>query len=165
VAETLIGHRHERQENLAALESGPQIGASILQQLNFDAGMPPSKTAQKICERILDHLRRSADPQDSSLTFLQRTRSLSEHGGIRQELAAAPEQVFAFRRELDPSPDAVEQRNAQLGLQCMDLSRGGRLTQIEAPGCPVNSTGIHDGDEGTQVAQVHLKSMLFVHRL
>jgi hypothetical protein len=47
----------------------------------------------------------------------------------------------------------------------MDLSRGGRLTQIEAPSCPVNSTGIHDGDEGTQVAQVHFKSMLFVHRL
>ena len=74
----------------------------------------------------------------------------------RQELAAAPEQVFAFRCELYPSADAVEQWDAQFDLQCMDLPRGGRLTQIQAPGCPVNSAGIHDGDEGAQVTQVHL---------
>ena len=44
----------------------------------------------------------------------------------------------------------------QRALQRADLSRQRRLAEVQAADRPPDPAGIHDGDEGAKVAQLHL---------
>ena len=91
--------------------------------MHFDAGVAAPVVREEIREQILDHLRGRANPEYSGLAGLERASALAERVGFRQQAAAAPEQIFAFRCQLDAPPDAVEQRHTQLAFQRVDLPR------------------------------------------
>jgi hypothetical protein len=52
-------------------------------------------------------------------------------------------------------PDAVEQRHAQFGLERTDLSGRSRLAEIQPGRRPGYAAVIHNGNEGSQIAEVH----------
>src|SRR5262249_58257921 len=102
-----------------------------------------------------DHLWRGTDPKYSGLARFEQTRAFTERVVFRQQVAAAPEQVFTLRRQLDAATDAVEQWHAQFGFQRVNLSGKRRLAQIHAIGSAGKAAGIGDADEGAQVAKIH----------
>jgi len=53
--------------------------------------------------------------------------------------------------------DPVKQRYAQLSLQRVNLSGERRLAQIESIGRTREATGVGNGDEGVQMAKVHVR--------
>ena len=82
-------------------------------------------------------------------------RALTERVGFRQQVTAAPEQVFTLRRELDAATDAVEQWHAQFGFQRMNLPGKRRLAQIHAIGTAGEAAGVGNADKGAQMTKVH----------
>src|SRR5262245_42152023 len=132
--------------------------------MHLDVGMPGLILRQKIDHQTLDRLWCGADPQHAGLPCPQRARPLAKGFNIGQELAAAPEQILALRRELNAATDAVEQRHAQLRLQCVDLSRERRLAQIQPRRRASKSADIHNGCEGAQVAEVHGAMIIVLHQ-
>ena len=84
--------------------------------MDLHAGVAPPVPGQEMREQILDHLRRCADPEYSCLSGLERARALSERFGVRQQVTAAPQQVFPLRCELHAATDPVEQRHSQFSF-------------------------------------------------
>jgi hypothetical protein len=100
-------------------------------------------------------LRRGAHPEDTGLSTFERPRPLSDGVGIRQQTTGSPQQVVTLGGDLNAPPDAIEEPDVQLVLEGTDLTRQGRLTQIQSDGGPGEAAGVDDGDEGAQVSQVH----------
>ena len=116
--------------------------------------MPSPISRQEIREQVLDHLRRGADPEDAGLPGLERTRARAKRIGFRQQAPAAAEQIFALRCQLHASPDPIEQRHAQLGLERVDLPRERGLTDVQAAGRAGEAADICDGGKGAQLAKI-----------
>jgi hypothetical protein len=85
----------------------------------------------------------------------EQARAFTEGVGFRQQVTAAPEQVFTLRRELDAATDAVEQWYAQFGFQRMNLPGKRRLAQIHAIGTAGETAGVGNADKGAQMTKVH----------
>ena len=151
--------------NVAPLETDRQPNAAVLGQVNLDTRVPSPVVGEEGGQQRFDGLRRCADPQHSRLAALERPGPFTDGLGLRQQSAAAPEQVVAFGRELNATPDAIEQPDVQAPLQCLDLPGERRLTEIQPGGRPGHAAGIDDGDERAQVSKVHAWLMTLEHGL
>jgi len=54
------------------------------------------------------------------------------------------------------SADAVEQQHSKLCLKGLNLPGRGGLGEIEARRRAMNASGVDDGREGAQMAEIHL---------
>jgi hypothetical protein len=106
--EPLVTSRHVRHVELAVLEPRRKSRTSILDDADFNTWMAPAMSCQKAGEQRLDHGRRGPDPDLAGVPAFQRARTFAECVGFAHDLAAAPKQVFAFRRQPDATADAVE---------------------------------------------------------
>ena len=123
--------------------------------MDLDAGVALAVTRQKIRQQILDHLRSGANPQHSDFSALERARPLAERLRVRQQPAAAHQQVLALRRQPHAASDPREQPQTQFILKRLDLPRRGRLGQIEPRGRARNTGIVGDRDEGAEEPEVH----------
>ena len=139
----------------AAFEPSEQSRAAILHQVDLHAGMSAPIEDQKRREQVLDHLRCCADPQDSSFAALELASPLAERLGFGKQSPTAPQQVFAFRRQLRAPTDAVEQRHTKVAFERLDLPGQGGLAQVQDSGGPGEAARIGDRCKGAQVANVH----------
>src|SRR5262249_58128755 len=96
--------------------------SAVLHEMELNRRVAAPVAGQKIRQHVLDHLWRGTDPKYSGLARFEQTRAFTERVGFRQQVAAAPEQVFTLRRQLDAATDAVEQWHAQFGFQRVNLS-------------------------------------------
>jgi hypothetical protein len=141
--------------NIATFEAGGQTNATVLHEMDLNRRVPAPVLGQKIRQRVLDDLWRGTDPKYSGLARFEQARAFTERVGFRQQVTAAPEQVFTLRRELDAATDAVEQWHAQFGFQRMNLPGKRRLAQIHAIGTAGETAGVGNADKGAQVTKVH----------
>jgi hypothetical protein len=132
------------------------LRTSILDDADFHIWMAPTMSCQKTGELRLDHGWSGADPDLAGVSAFQRPRTVAECVGFGNDLAAAPKQVFTFRRQSDAATDAVEQEHAQFGFQDLDLSGSGGLAQVEPRRRPGHTAGVGDGEEGAQLIEVHV---------
>ena len=94
--------------NIAAFEAGGQTNATILHEMDLNCRVAAPVLGQKICQHVLDNLWRGTDPKYSSLARPEQPRALAERVGFRLQAAAAPQQVFTLRRQLDTATEAVK---------------------------------------------------------
>src|SRR5262245_45903310 len=94
-----VTSRHDRHIGLAAIKQVAQLGATSFLQLDFDQRMATFILREKVCQKILDHLRRGADAKKASLPPLQSSRPLTQQADVCQQTAAMAQQVLALRRQ------------------------------------------------------------------
>jgi hypothetical protein len=96
-----------------------------------------------------------AYPEHPGLTGLERARAFADCLGVDQEAAALLEEIFPCGRQSNAAPDQIEQPDTQFRLERMELSRNGRLAEVDPAGRPAHSPRIGYGDKRLQVTQVH----------
>jgi len=153
--EPLVTGRHVRHVELAVFKPRRKSRTSILDDADFHTWMAPAMSCQKTGELRLDHRRSGADPYLAGVPAFQRPCSVAERLGFRQDLAAAPKQVFTFRRQPDAATDPVEQEHTQFGFQDLDLSGSSGLAQVEPHRCSGDTASVGNGEEGAQLMEVH----------
>ena len=141
--------------NLAAFEPAEQPRAAILDQVHLHAGMAAPVADQKRREQVLDHLRCRADPEDSGFAALELASPLAERLGFGKQSAAAPQQVFALRRQLHAPTDAVEQRHTKSASSAWICRDNAGWLRCKRGGRAGEAARIDDRREGAQVAKVH----------
>src|SRR5215831_11400110 len=151
----LVTSRHVSHMELAALKPRRKSRTSILDDADFHTWMAPAMSCQKTGELRLDHRRRGADPYLAGVPAFQRPCSVVERVGFGQDLAAAPKQVFTFRRQPDAATDPVEQEHTQFCFQDLDLSGSSGLAQVETRRRSGDTAGVGNGEEGAQLMEIH----------
>jgi hypothetical protein len=141
--------------NISAIESAGQAAPSVLYKMDLDAGVPSSIDRNKIHQWALDRLRRGAHPKYPGLPGLEGAGPLAKGLGVSQQTTSAPKQIVALRRQAHPSPEAIEQLQAQLRLERVNLSGRRRLSHIEASRGASDAAGIRYRDKGTEIPKVH----------
>jgi hypothetical protein len=144
---------HDRKVDLAALELA-EPRRSALRQFDLDAGMAAQIALEKWRQDVLQHLRRGADAQDAGLAALERMRPLGKGVSIRQQTAAATQQILPFEGERRVLAVAGEQPQSKIEFERHDLSRRGRLREMQPAGCARETAALRDGDEGAQLAEL-----------
>src|SRR5262245_52844273 len=91
--------------------------------MHLDAGMAALVPAQKRRERALDRHRRRSYAQDAGLPAFKGPRPGVERIGFHEQAAALPEQILALRSQPETPADAVEEPQAELGLERENLPR------------------------------------------
>ena len=81
--------------NVSMLEAAQEVQSAILHEMHLDTGMTAPVLGQKRRERVLDHHRGRADPQDAGVAALEGSSSRIERIGFHQEPTALPKQIFA----------------------------------------------------------------------
>jgi beta-lactamase family protein len=114
----LIVARPERQGqvDLAALDEARSAGAALFDETDVDAWTRPQVPRQERRQDALDHLRRASDPKAPDLAAAHRVCMLGELVDTVEELAAPAQEGFAFARQANPTPGALEEPNAELRL-------------------------------------------------
>lgn len=72
--------------------------------------------------------------------------------GGRQEVPASTQQSFSVTRQPNPAAGALEEPDAQLGLEGVDLSPERGLRDVESDGRPRERPGIGHGDKIAEAA-------------
>src|SRR5262249_30305687 len=85
--------------------------------------------------------------------------ALAEGLGLAQHLTAVDQQILAGAGKAQVAPGAFEQRDAQLGLQIVDLTRERRLRNAHAGGGTRDVFGLGHGHEISQVSQLHSEEL------
>jgi hypothetical protein len=80
---------------------------------------------------------------------------LDELFGAREKLAAPEQEAFAGAGHTDPATRALEDPDAQLGLEAVDLPPKSRLSDTESCGGSREGARLGDRDEVAEVAQIH----------
>ena len=130
-------------------------------QLHLDAGIPTPVAHEKSRKSILDNLRRSPHPQSSSFASLERAGTLRHRFDFHQKPAASSKQILSFRGELDTPSNSIEEQDTKLSFELMNLTRCGRLTQIQSAHGSVNPARFGYGDKGPEMAKVHSNDPFF----
>jgi len=151
--------------HLAALDKRDAAHATLLLQVDIDAGTPLQVPAQERRQHALNHLWRAAHAKAPNLAVVQRARVLGQLLGARQHLTAPAQEAFALTREAHPAPVALEEPDAQLRLEIVNLSPQGRLRDAQASGRPGERARLRDGDEVTEVSELHGGLLPARHRL
>ena len=154
---TFVIDCHDREFQVAPVQSARQVGAAFLGQLNLDAGVAVPITNEKCRKRILDDLRRCANSQCSSLALFERSCPLGQRLDFSEKPLGTPKYVLAFRGQLHPPTDAIEQRHAEFGFKGVNLARRSRLAQVEPSHGPVDTASFCYRNKGTEVAKVHFR--------
>ena len=121
--------------------------APPLDQLHLDAGVTRAIAAQKRGEQARYDMRRRRHLERAGIAALERARSVRNRIGAGERLARMPQQVLALRRQAQAASAALEQGNAELRFERLQLTRGSRLTQVQAFGCASNAARIGRRDE------------------
>jgi hypothetical protein len=130
-SEVFLTGVHESEVNVAAFQAFRDAGPAVLDHVDLHGGMPVSVVRQEVCQDVFDVLRAAADPERAGLSALQGACPFDEGIALLQDPACAAKQIFAFRSELDPSADAIEQRNAKLSFKTQNLTRRRWLTHAQ----------------------------------
>ena len=70
-----------------------------------------------------------------------RARALADRLGVAKEASAVQEQVLACGRQLNATPDQIEQPHAQFRFERTELSGNGGLAEVDPAGRPAQSAG------------------------
>jgi hypothetical protein len=71
-------------------------------------------------------------------------------------VTAESKQAFSFGGKFQASTNAIKQRYSESGFERVDLSGSSRLTQINSRSRPMNTAGVYDRHEGSQLIDVYL---------
>jgi hypothetical protein len=138
--------------NVAVLEACGQPDSAVLDEVHVDPGMTAPIAWKEAGEQSFHRLGRGPDPEHAGLAALEGPGPLPERVGSRQQLAGTAQEILALGSELNAPTDTVEQPNTELDLERPDLSRQGRLTQVQPGAGPREAAGVDDGHEGAQVS-------------
>jgi hypothetical protein len=118
--------------NVSILKAIRYARATFFNQINIHRWMSAPVTGQEIGEHGFDMLRAASDPQGPGFAAFQCMCPLKKNFRFPQQLAAASQQVFAFRCQSDPASDPIKQPDAEFSLERLDLPRSSRLTQMKS---------------------------------
>jgi hypothetical protein len=96
-----------------------------------------------------------ADDQRARHLALQLARPPDQRAGGGQHLLGLGQQALASPRQRDAPGPAVEQRDAQLFFQRLDLARDGRLRDVQGFGRARELADLGHRDERTQLVDFH----------
>ena len=151
---------HHREVHLVALELADQRLAVAERQAQVDARVLLAETRQQARQEVLggadhaDHQRAAGEapqPGDRRVGLAQR----GEHP------LGVDDQVLAHRGQRDRAPDPVEQRQADVGLELLQLHRNRRRGEVQLLGGPGDAGVPGDGDEDPQLAHAGVFHSVF----
>jgi hypothetical protein len=119
---------------------------------------------RNFASKFFNHLWRGTYAQYSCLAGFEHARTFAEGVRFSQQASAAPQQIFALRRELDTAADPVKQAHTQIDLHRANLSRESRLTDVQSISGAGEAARIGNGHEGTEVFEVHARLIAILHR-
>ena len=152
---TIVTVRQDGNVHVSGFQARRQATALVFNKLNLDARMTLAVALQKVREQIFHDLGSGPNTQYAGLTGLECTCPLAERFRFRQQTTAAHKKVLAFRGELDATPDPIEQTDAQLALERMNLPRRCRLRQVQSDRGACKTAVVSDRNEGAQKSQIH----------
>ena len=100
-------------------------------------------------------MRRGRHLQNAGVGPPQQLRLLGERADGTKDAAAIAKQLLAFAGQHQPAADAIEQSDAELVFEVLDLARQRGLRDAQAEPSLGDGALLGDGDEGSQMAQVH----------
>jgi len=106
-------------------------------------------------EYVLDHLWRGADAELPCFAATHGVRVLDELLSTRQQLAASQQQVFTGTGHAHPAARALEEPDAQLGLEVVNLPPQRGLRDAQSRGGSREGARLGDRDEIPEVTEIH----------
>ena len=144
---------------LSAFQPCKQIGADRLAQFDLHVGKARGIAMQERRKDAVDHLRGGRDLQDAGVGAPQQLGSLAERVHRAQDVAAIGEQSLAFAGQDQPSANAIEQPDSELCLEIIDLAGQCGLRDSQAKRRLRDRSLFGNGDERSQVSQIHAGSL------
>jgi hypothetical protein len=143
------------QVDLAALDEARSAGAALFDEMDVDAWSRLQVPRQERGQDALDHLRRASDTKAPDLATAHRVRMLGQLGDTVEQLAAPAQETVSLARQTNPTPGALEEPNAELHLQVVDLPPQRRLGDAQSSGGSGEGARLGDGDEVPEVTELH----------
>jgi hypothetical protein len=150
------GEEHEGHVDPAAAEVVGQLPRMLRPQAELHAGEALAEAADHAGHDLELEADGVADLELSDPALLDEADRLGRLLDALEDLPRALEEGLAGRRETDFAAGPVEQLRAQGFLQEPDLLGERRLREPETLGRAAEMTLLGDGDEGSQVSQLHM---------
>src|SRR5262249_16479654 len=103
----------------------------------------------------LDLDRRGADDERPGVAALEQVGLLAERVGVAEQIAAASQQLLAFRSQYETPADPIEQPEAELLLQLLKLTGKARLGDVQPQRRLGHRALLGDGHECTKAPEIH----------
>jgi hypothetical protein len=147
----------------AALDHLEQLAVRPFHQRHLDQRMIQAEGFQRRRDQCGDGLRRRADPQASDPPAREVAGPHRQRLGLLHQAGGAWKHLLAFGRQHQPLAHPVEQGEADLVLQRLQLPRQGRLADVQRLRGARDIHQLGDGDEESELANVpHLASLCSV---
>jgi hypothetical protein len=129
--------------------------AAGLDQADLDAGPRAAVSSQKCGDDALHRLRRRADPKAPGRSSREGPCPFAHCIGPGQHVSTPFQELLTFGGEPDSATDAVEEADAELGLEVADLSRERRLADVDPKRGLRHARRFGDADEVPEMPQLH----------
>lgn len=111
------------QVNFTAFEQRQYFAARSFGDPDLNLWKALRIAVQELRQHAFDVLRRACDLQDAGISMPEQLRLLLYGTGAIQQHTTARQQLLAFSRQQEPTPDAVEKPQAEFVLEIDDLTR------------------------------------------
>jgi hypothetical protein len=148
------------QVDLAALDEARSADAALFDQVDVDTWSRFQVSRQEGRQHALDDLRRASDTKGPDLAAAHRMGVLGQLVDPVEQLAAPTQEAFSCARQTNSAPGALEEPDAQLHLEVVDLPPQRRLGDTQSSGGPREGARLGDRDEVSEVTELHAGSCL-----
>jgi hypothetical protein len=145
----------EGQVGLSTLDELQRASPALFDQMDIHSGSRLQISGEERGKYVLDYLWRGADAELSYFAATHGVRVLDELLGTRQQLAASQQQVFTGTGHAHPAARPLEESDAQLGLEVVDLPPQRGLRDAQSRGGAREGARLGDGDEIAEVTEIH----------
>lgn len=118
------------QMDILALQHRDLHDGTRLDGPDMHAGALPRVAGEEARGDAFDHLGRGAHPQHAAVVLRQGSRPFDQRLGMAEQGAAVREELLPLAGEQEAAADDLEQTDAELPLQVLDLTAQRRLGQV-----------------------------------
>jgi hypothetical protein len=139
--------RRDDHVRLAALQQREKLGSKRLVEPDLDVRAMLRVSGQEGGEHAVDGLRCRCHLEQAAIRTPQELRPVLDGGQRAESIAAFRQQHLAVAGQNQPAPDTIEQRDAEIGFEILDLAGQRRLRDAELCRRFRNRAEIRDGHE------------------
>jgi hypothetical protein len=143
-AQARMSRKRYREVELAPFQPLPQAAGTVFGKAYVDVRVMRQILDEKGRQQTFKRQRRHPNPNYTGLSAAQRLRAVAQQTGSPQNLPAARQEISALARQDETAGAPVEERNAELEFEVMDLSRKRRLADVKPLGSAGYSAGVGD---------------------
>jgi hypothetical protein len=144
---------------LTAFELVQEACPRVFGQPQLDPGVMPTPPSRESSENTLDRHRGGADEKRARVPTLEGAGALVQRLDTGEEVPTSRQQVMAVTGESDPPADALEQPEAELGLEIADLAPQRGLSNSKPRGGLREAPRVGHRGEIAEVPELHRQSM------